>query len=198
VTGSDFDEAELLEAVRTGEPSAGPVLVSAVAPGLLPYAHSIASDLTTTDIELLCEVAVERAVEKIERFDPTRGTLSAWVRGILRMEIQAERRKRGAAPLPLREDLVAAVAAPPRVQEIPEEVVAAIGNLVRLLRQTDQIILQLRSAEEMPYQAISALLGADEAACRQRHLRACRRLAALAADNPVIQAFLQQRRGDND
>ncbi len=197
MTAPPFDEAELLEAIRAGEPSAGPVLVSMVAPGLLPYAERLAPDLSPTDRELLCEVVVESAVRKADSFDPRLGTFSAWVRGMLRLEIQAERRKRGQAPLPLRDDLVADTSTAGDAQDVSNTVVTAIRELVQRLSRPDQLILQLRNAEDMSYQDISALLGVEEAACRQRHRRACRRLAALAADDPAIQEFMNRRRGTN-
>jgi RNA polymerase sigma factor (sigma-70 family) len=191
---SEFDEGQLIDAVRAGEPSAGPVLVSTIAPGLLAYARSHAPDLSTTDLELLCETTVERAIAKIDAFDPTHGTFKAWARGILRLEIRALRRRQGSQALPLNEDLTADSEPSAVITQITEEVAAAVLRGVRALGHGDQLILQMRNAEVMSYQSIAFLLGIDEATCRQRHSRATRRLARRLENDPTIHEFLQRRR----
>jgi DNA-directed RNA polymerase specialized sigma24 family protein len=71
---------DLIQAAREGRDYAGPFLVSMFGPRLLGYCKSIASDLSDTDCERVVELAIEKAVRKIDAFDPTRGKFEAWLR----------------------------------------------------------------------------------------------------------------------
>jgi len=61
-----------------------------------PALHGFAASRLAGDDELAEEIMVQTLVDtvrNIHRFDPRRSTLSAWIYGIARRQIQAERRK---------------------------------------------------------------------------------------------------------
>jgi DNA-directed RNA polymerase specialized sigma24 family protein len=83
---------ELIADARAGKPHAAPFLISLYGPALAGYLRDIASDLSDTDRELIAERAVEAAVRKIDRYDPTHGPFTAWLRGFARFEVLNWRR----------------------------------------------------------------------------------------------------------
>ena len=179
--GEDALDAQLVDSLKEGDGSAAAFLVSRHAPRLLGYAAAIAVDITETDRELICERVVETAAAKIDDFDPAKGSFPGWLRGILRNEVKSWRR-RSPATFELDEH---AVAAPPD-EDPPREVAetnpsAVLAPLLEQLAPAERLIIRLRDLEDLPYSAIAATLDAREDACRQRHRRALKRLAALAA-----------------
>jgi RNA polymerase sigma factor (sigma-70 family) len=175
-TGTD----ELVEALRNGDDAAGAFLVSRHAPLLLGYAGLVASDIPETDREMVCEVTVERAVDRIDQFNPQKGSFEGWLRGILRNEIKAWRRGRTAID-ELDESRVAAptVDAPTEARELVNAP-AIVAELLAQLSESDQLIVRMRDLEEVPYSFIARVLDVREDACRQRHKRALERLQSLA------------------
>lgn len=178
-----MNDDELIQALINGDESAGVFLVSRFAPLVLGYCGLIAPDLSETDRELLCEKAVETAVDKIDHFDSGRGSFPAWVRGILRNELREWRRKKPAMT-DIQEE---AIPAPTSDREPDEDDLPAEGIVSELLDQlavTDQLIIRLRDLEGLSYHSIAGALGASEAACRQRHKRAVSRLKDVANSRP--------------
>jgi len=174
-----MNDDELIQALINGDEFAGVFLVSRYAPRALGYCRLIAPDVSETDRELLCEKAVETAVDKIDNFDSTRGSFPAWLRGILRNELRAWRRK----SLPVTEIAEGAIAVPTNDQASDQEDLPAeeiVSELLGHLAVTDQLIIRLRDLEGLSYGFIADRLGVNEAACRQRHKRALARLRDLA------------------
>jgi RNA polymerase sigma factor (sigma-70 family) len=174
-----MNDEELIQALISGDESAGVFLVSRFAPRILGYCSLIARDLAETDRELLCERAVEKAVDKIDRFDSSRGSFPAWLRGILRNELREWRRERPFVA-EIQEGAVAAPSSEPAPDQEDLPVEEIVSDLVAKLAVTDQLIIRLRDLEGLPYGSIADALGVQEAACRQRHKRALSRLRDLA------------------
>jgi DNA-directed RNA polymerase specialized sigma24 family protein len=66
----DFDR--LIEQLKAGDDTAGPILVSVLAPRLWGYAELIAADLPLADREEVVEKAIETAIRRIDRYDSTK------------------------------------------------------------------------------------------------------------------------------
>lgn len=179
---------DLISRLQNGDENAGAFLVSLVAPSLHGYARAIAGDLSDTDRERICELALERAVRKIDRFDPAKGSFLRWLRTFVRHEAGNWRRSNHA----LDELDENAVAPDVDVGEQPAELrtaIAAMGRAVQRLRPTDQLIIDLRDRQQLSYADIASRVGATEDTCRQRHLRALRRLKLEAQAETELQRF---------
>ncbi|HEX2294253.1 MAG TPA: sigma-70 family RNA polymerase sigma factor [Actinomycetota bacterium] len=188
-----MDIPELIRSARSGEPYAGPFLVSLFGERLLGYARAIASDLGDADRELVVERAIERAILKIDRFDPAKGSFGSWLRGFVRHAVGDWRRSEGALE-ELREDLEST---PEEEQSAPVDpaTVAAVSDVLASLRDTDQLIIALRAIEELPYGEIATRIGGvSEEACRQRYFRALQRFREAADCHPELAAFRERRR----
>jgi RNA polymerase sigma factor (sigma-70 family) len=182
---------ELVRSTKAGDPSAGPFLISLFGPQLLRYAYVLAPELSEVDREIICENAVERAVCKIDAYEPARGPFSAWLRAFVRHEIGTWRRRHGR--LVLDPEAAAPVAEPvtnPQYAEAAERVV----SLFKELGETDQLMIALRDLEGLPYAEISRRLGASEVACRQRHLRALGKLRRLVDKDEHFAAIMRRGR----
>ena len=57
-------EEELIAAAADGQAHAGTFLVSVYAPQLLAYARAVAPDLSDADREMICELAIEKAMKR--------------------------------------------------------------------------------------------------------------------------------------
>src|ERR1700733_2910212 len=90
--GGEMDIGRLIEQLKAGDDTAGPVLVSILAPRLLGYAEMIANDLPLADREQAVEQAIETAIRRIDRYDPNRGTFPGWVRPFVRHAVSDWRR----------------------------------------------------------------------------------------------------------
>jgi len=184
-----MDENELVRQLREGDDKAAAFLVSLMGSKLVGYARDIASDLSDTDRLIICDIAVETAVRRIDRYDAERASLERWMRAFVRHAAMDWRRSHHRleelgddyrpggeddGPDPLREQALRRVAA-----------------VVRTMTDTDQLIIGLRDQEGLSYAEIASRLGVEEAACRQRHLRAVRRLARQLEFDEAIQAILR-------
>jgi len=177
--GEWMNDDELIQALINGDEAAGVFLVSRFAPRALGYCRLIAPDVSETDRELLCEKAVETAVDKIDHFDSTRGSFPAWLRGILRNELRAWRRK----SIPVTDIPEGGISVPTNERASDQEDLRAeevVSELLGQLAVSDQLIIRLRDLEGLSYGSIADALGVNEAACRQRHKRAVERLKDLA------------------
>jgi RNA polymerase sigma factor (sigma-70 family) len=184
-----MDTDKLMEALKSGEPWAGPALVTIMGPMLMTHAARVGGDLGTADREEAVERALETAARKIDKYDETRGGPGAWLRPFVTYAVADIRRTKPnyAAlepehiPEPTAEDET-----PPR----PEA--ERIGWLVRELSETDQVILRLREVENLDYAQIAERIGGvSEGACRVRHHRAVKRLAILARDSGDFDALVE-------
>ncbi len=184
-----MDDEELIRAAREGKEHAGPFLVSLYAPMLLGYARGLASDLGDSACEQICEWAVERAVRKIDLYDPRKGDFAGWARSMLRYAALDYRRDN--ARLQSIDDLDLAEPETQSSREIPDDVTAALAEAVGQLSEPDQAILALREIEQLPSQTVAALLGISDAAVRQRYSRARQRLIRIAQHDQRLTSFLR-------
>ncbi len=171
--GNTDDVDSLIEPLREGSEQAGAFLVSHLAPMLLGYASLLAADLSETDRELLCERAVERAVERIDRYSADKGTFPGWVRGILRNEVKDWRRR-----MPQSVEFDEAKQLPVAAQDesllnrdASGDAAETLDQLLDPLSPTDALIIRLHDIEELSFKAIADQLDVREDACRQRHHR---------------------------
>ncbi len=184
-----MDDDELIRAAREGREYAGPFLVSLYSQALLGHARSLAGDLGDIACEQICEWAVERAIRRIELFDPSRGTFLTWARSMLRFAALDYRRDHDRLRCIDGFDPADCPVEP--VRDLPEEVRSALTESVRRLRPADQAILALRDGEGLPAQAVASRLQISPEAVRQRHSRARRRLASFAKDNTLLLDFVK-------
>lgn len=188
-----MDIAQLIEQLKRGDDTAGPVLVSVLAPRLLGYADLIAGDLPLVDREQAVEHAIETAIRKIDRYDPSKGTFPGWVRAFVRHAVaDLRRRQPGGLPLQLDEE-IADVAVPDgnedEEQESGSPAAAALAALVFTAPEADQLILRLRYEENLLHAQIAEQLGVSEPACRKRLERALERLRNRAKQDPDLNRY---------
>ncbi|HEV8647818.1 MAG TPA: sigma-70 family RNA polymerase sigma factor [Actinomycetes bacterium] len=181
---------ELIADARAGKPHAAPFLTSLHGPALAGYLRDIASDLSDTDRELIAERAVEGAVRKIDRFDAAHGPFTAWLRGFVRFEVLNWRR--ATARLHSLAGVDVPTPNPPAHTDLPGAVLAAVTDALRTLSPADQVIIALHDIEQLPSKQAAARLGITDDACRQRYVRARRRLAAVAARDPRLGAYARE------
>ena len=181
---------ELIADARAGKPHAAPFLISLYGPDLTGYVRAIASDLSDTDRELIAERAIEAAVRKIDRFDPTRAPFTAWLRAFVRFEVLSWRR--AMARLDSLDGVDVATPDPPGHSGPNSEVVTAVTEALRTLRPADQVIIALHDIEQLPSKEAAARLGITDDACRQRYVRARRRLAEIAAKDPRLSMYARE------
>lgn len=183
-------DEELIEAAKNGEDWAGPFLVSLFAPRLLGLTRSLAGDLGDDACEHIAANAVERAVRKIDLFDAAKGDFAAWCRGMVRFAAADYRRyQERLSSLDASGDVAATEPEPS--QPLPEVVKAALREAVAQLSDADQAIIALRDFEGLPSREIATRLGVNDAAVRQRHVRARRRLGELLRQDARITDYMR-------
>lgn len=195
-----MSDDDLIQAAREGRDYAGPFLVSMFGPRLLGYCKSIASDLSDTDCERVVELAIEKAVRKIDAFDPTRGKFEAWLRTFV-LHATQDWRRGNQRLLSLEAEngngrsLSEAIASDPVIDQpdgdsrlVPAS--QALRDLIPELNVPDQVIIGLRDIEGRSVKDVAALLDISEAACRQRHHRAKLRLKQLLVADPRVAAII--------
>ena len=182
---NDDIEAELVRKAKSGDPSAAPFLVSFCGERLLGYARSHAPDLSDSDREQIVELAIEAGVRAIAKFDPERGTLFSWFRTQVRFKTLGWRRA-----IPAADALPDEIEQPqPLARESPRA--GSLRRAIARLDRPDQVILALRTGEGIEYGEIAQRLGITEAAARQRHGRALKRLLVEAMKEPDLQDLAQ-------
>lgn len=184
-----MDDEELIRAVREGQDYAGPFLVSLYAPRILGQVRHVAGDLGDEACELICEMAVERALRAIDRYNPSQGSLLSFVRG--NVKYAAMDYRRGHRWTDTLDDIDVAEAPAETRREMTDEVRTALTTAVRTLNETDQAILALIDGEGLSASKAADLLGIAHDAARQRLSRARRRLAAAASSNQVLINFVE-------
>jgi RNA polymerase sigma factor (sigma-70 family) len=183
-----MDVAQLIQQVRDGDDTSGPILVSVVAPRLLGYADLIASQI---DREMAVEFAIETAIRRIDLYDSAKGTFPGWVRGFVRYAVGDCRRQRpGGAPIPLDGRLELAAPEPHESERDEGTSASALAELVQTLAPADQLLLRLRFEEALTHGQIAIQLGVSESACRKRLERILERLRVRAADDPHLTGYL--------
>lgn len=189
-----MDIEGLIEQLRRGEPSAGPILVSLVAPRLLGYAAQIAPKLSEADHEMIVEEAIERAITKIDRYDPARGTFPAWARSFVRFSVLRWHREHpDGPPGELADDFSDAASKADRPCDDAADESADLGRISSALAalvlsepEASQLLLRLRFAEQLPHEEIAKQLGVNPAACRKRLERVLRKLHENAMNDPDL------------
>lgn len=195
-----MSDDDLIQAALEGRDYAGPFLVSMFGPRVLGYCKSIASDLSDTDCERVVELAIEKAVRKIDTFDPNRGKFEAWLRTFV-LHATQDWRRGNQRLLSLDADngtgrsLADTIPAEPLVDQPGRDsrLVSASQALRELLPQLslpDQVILGLRDIEGRSVQDVATLLDVTPVACRQRHHRAKLRLKRLLQADPRLAAVI--------
>jgi RNA polymerase sigma-70 factor (ECF subfamily) len=187
-----MDIGRLIEQLKAGDDTAGPILVSILAPRLLGYAEMIANDLPLADREQAVEQAIETAIRRIDRYDPNRGTFPGWVRAFVRHAVGDWRRRHPTgAPGQLDERTDAAAPEDNTEEEPDDPASAALTALVFTAPEADQLILRLRYEENLLHAQIAERLGVSETACRKRLERALARLRNRAAEDPDLNRYLE-------
>ena len=182
-----MDLDALIEQIRRGDPSAGPILVSIVAPRLLGYTAHLARELSEPDHEAIVEAAIEKAILKIDQFNPERGTFTGWVRTFARNEVATWRRSHPGPNVPVNEEtLELADDQAPTDDEAASPRDIAITALVLDLPEPAQLLLRLRFAEGLDHIAIAELLDVRPDAARKRLQRILQTLRERAADDPDL------------
>ena len=185
-----MDENELVRQLREGDDKAAAFLVSLLGSKLVGYARDIAGDLSDTDRLLICDIAVETAIRRIDRYDSERGSLERWMRAFVRHAAMDWRRSHHRLE-ELRDDDRFNDEGTNEPDPLRERALLRVAEVVRTLSDTDQLIIGLRDQEGLSYAEIAGRLVVEESACRQRHLRAVRRLAHQLETDESIQAILR-------
>ena len=189
-----MDIGRLIEQLRAGDDTAGPVLVSILSPRLTGYAESIGGDLPLVDRELVVETAIETAIQRIDRYDPNRGTFPGWVRTFVRFAVADWRRRNPTgAPAQLDDRVVPMVLDDDIHDEDVNPVSMALASLVLALAEADQLIIRLYFVEKLRHAQIAEQLGVSETASRKRLERALARLRSRAVEDPDLQLILEER-----
>jgi RNA polymerase sigma factor (sigma-70 family) len=189
---------DLVESLLDGDESAGAFLISRFAPLLLGYARLLGPDIPEADLEILCETAVEQAVNRIDRYDKTRGAFGSWLRGFVRHRVLQWRRDH-VPTSELDEALLAAPTAEEPPQNDPPDAVLTLHRILEAVSPADRLIISLRDIEALPYAFIAEKLDATEEACRQRHRRALARLqAAVQTDESLAEGSRGEIRADRE
>ncbi len=179
-----MDYERLLGAARRGEAWSGTALVTVLMPMLIRYSEDVGSDLGPADRESAVETAVLKAVDRLERFDPSAGSFPAWVRGFLRHELATIRRTRGGIrPTDLNE--LAEALTVSSGTDSPENDRHSLTSFLLELSLADQVIIALRDFEGLTYAQAAERIGGgvSEVACRVRHHRALARLKKLLLES---------------
>jgi RNA polymerase sigma factor (sigma-70 family) len=187
-----MDIQKLIEQLRVGDEAAGPILVSIIAPRLVGYAEMIASDLPLADRERIVEIAIESAVSRIDRYDPSRGTFPGWVRAFVANAAKDWRRRfpRG-APAPLDEMTYVAESGADLEDEHRELMPDALRALLLTSSEADQLMIRLFYQEGLAHASIATQLGVSEPASRKRLERAITRLRGRAIEDPDLVRYLR-------
>lgn len=199
-------DKELVRAAKERKEHAPAFLVSRYGPRLLGYCHDIASDLGDADREHIVADAIEKAVEKIDRYDPDRAKFGTWLRGFVLNRVRDWRRDNerlqsfddedrhiaepavDALGTLLTHKRTATETQPvsPRNQPLLDAVMEALPKL----RPDDQVIIGLRDIEGRSVESVAASLNISRDACRQRHSRARKRLKDKLLADPRSAALL--------
>jgi RNA polymerase sigma-70 factor (ECF subfamily) len=183
----------LVRQLVAGDDNAGPILVSILAPGLLGHAEQIGHDLPQVDREMVVELAIDRAIMRIDQFDASRASLRTWVQAILRNEIANWRRDHPqGAPETMVQDLpLVTPEGDEGLDEAKDRRSAALAAVVMTAPQGDQLIIYKRFVENLSHGEIAKNLGIREGTSRKRLERALIRLRQEANKDADITSLLR-------
>jgi RNA polymerase sigma-70 factor (ECF subfamily) len=192
---------ELIQAARDGKEYASAFLISRFGPRLLGYCRAVAPRLSDPDRELVVELAIEHAVDKIDKFDSSRGRFEAWLRTFVLHSAQDWKRSHHQllnldAEMPTGRSLADTLAAAPLIPNTEQTsqrlapMVDAVREHLPTMTLPDQLILALRDIEGRSFADIATLLNINPDACRQRHHRARARLKKLLDADPRTAAAI--------
>jgi RNA polymerase sigma-70 factor (ECF subfamily) len=145
------------------------------APAVCRFAAMVAR--SSSEADDIAQEALLRAVRRLDRFDPLRGEIGAWlwriVANVANDQLRAERR-RGAlwARLSRVREATASVESL-AIDRIDNE---RLLSSVRLLGPRDRTLLALRFGADLDLSAVGAALGMSEAAAGRAVLRALEKL----------------------
>ena len=165
---------------------------------LLRFLHGANPHLNHQDCEDLLHQAVLKAVERMEQYDPERGSLRVWVFGILRNEVRADLRRRrlgkvevGSVPEQPWEGAGALDVA------VSSETAAALDEAIRSLpfREREALLVELRTEGAASTEETAARLGIAPGSVAVYRQRARERLReALRQARSKEDASWQSRR----
>jgi RNA polymerase sigma factor (sigma-70 family) len=207
----DEVDRDLVKAAQDRKEHAPAFLVSRYGPRLLGYCQDIAPDLGDADREHIVADAIEKAVAKIDKFDPAKAKFGIWVRGFVLNRVRDWRRDNErllsfddeersitepatdalGTLLTHKRTASEAHAVSDRNQPLLDAVLEALPKL----RPDDQLIIALRDLEGRNVESVAASLKIGRDACRQRHSRARKRLKDKLLVDPRSAALLS---GDNE
>ncbi|MFN8053543.1 MAG: RNA polymerase sigma factor [Acidimicrobiales bacterium] len=158
------------------------------APGLFRYLRSRCRD-SQEALDLLAETFAE-ALAGLDRFDPERGQVGAWLFGIARNKFrryirtgaidERARTRLGVRTMTMNDDALSRI----------DEIVDVEKSLQRLSGAIDQLparlaaAISLRYLEDLSYAEISERLGITEEAARKRTARGLLKLSRTLRTNP--------------
>ena len=183
-----------------GREHASSLLVSRYGPRVMGYCRDLAPDLSDVDCEHIVACAIERAVSKIEKFDPDRAKFGTWIRGFVLYAVRDWRRdherlqsfddEERALEEPAVDALGTLFTHKPTasetqpVSERNAPLLAAVQEALSKIRHDDLAIIALRDIEGRSVEVAAASLGINRDACRKRHSRAKMRLKDLLRTDP--------------
>lgn len=189
-----MDLGRLVEQLKAGDDTAGPLLVSIVGPMLMGHVDDIASDLPQVDREAAVEKAIETAIRRIDRYDSAKGTFPAWVRAFVKHAVADWRRGHpvGAPAAFSAENETASQPGddPAELDDQGKPYSAALAALVLTATGPEQLLIRLRFEEGLTHAQIAARLGVSEVACRKRLERLLGELRARAAADTDLSRFV--------
>jgi len=199
-------DRELVRAAQERKEYAPAFLVSRYGQRLLGYCQDIAPDLGDADREHIVADAIEKAVAKIDKFDPARAKFGTWIRGFVLNRVRDWRRDN--ERLLSFDDEEPSITEPATdalgtllthkrttietrpVSDRNQPLLDAVLEALPKLRPDDQIIIALRDLEGRSVESIAASLKIGRDACRQRHSRARKRLKDKLLADPRSAALL--------
>lgn len=183
---------EVIDLVIAGDGAAAALLGTTLIPELERYAEIIAPDLSQTEREFAVDAASAKVISKIHLYDKKRASLPTWARAFVRHALADVRRtNRTVSVDPSR--LPGTQDEPPMDGSIDatDDVAVALSMLVLKLTLAEQAIVVARVHEQLPFRHIAERLGISEAAARQVHSRAIKKLRAYADKEPELQRYTE-------
>ena len=189
---------DLAEAVQKGDPSAGPNLVSALAPMLDFCALVDAPDLSQRQREDAVQRALQSIVAGIQNYDPNLGSFAAWSRGNLKFKLRDMRRRDPEIAVDPSRLVSFARAERPIDEESSPDALAFAELVARVLTPGEQALLALHIMESMTFAEIADRLGppANPPALRKRYQRARARVLQAAREDPTLTHLTQENARD--
>jgi RNA polymerase sigma factor (sigma-70 family) len=185
--------SEWVDAARTGDPAASAALVSLYGAQLLSYSRLLMPWASEAAVEEVTERAVEKALVRIRSYQPDRASLPSWFRGFIRFEVRDFNKREPDRHRVTDLNLESVVTPTSKDSEIPQEIAEILTRLLDQASETDQLLISLRTIEHLPYSAIAEMIGVSEATCRQRHLRALRRLREKAQMEKSLLSYVERK-----